>query len=59
MGMYRTYNRWRSDRSGATAIEYALIAGIMAAAFVGLHAMVDGTGGMFGKIKLAFDTYLP
>ena len=58
MGMYRTYLRWRSDRSGATAIEYALIAGIMAVALVGATGMMTGTGGLYTKIKEAVEAAL-
>lgn len=59
MGMYRTYIRWRSDRSGATAIEYALVASMMAIAIVGITAMFQGSGGMYTKVKTAVETYMP
>lgn len=58
MGIVGAYARWRRDRSGATAVEYALLAGMMAVVIVGITAMVSGTNGMYTKIETAFKTHL-
>jgi len=44
------FRRLRSDKRGATAIEYALIAALIAMAIVtGLTALGGGSTGMWGK----------
>ena len=41
----------RADRRGATAIEYGLIAALIAvAAFGGMQTLGGGVGGMWGKL---------
>lgn len=43
--------RLRADQSGATAIEYGLIAALLAVACIsGLSTLGGGTNGMWGKI---------
>ncbi|WP_375458767.1 Flp family type IVb pilin [uncultured Enterovirga sp.] len=52
--------RWLKDRSGATAIEYGMIAALIAAVIiVSVAATGSGTNGLFVKVKTAFITYLP
>lgn len=52
--------RWLRDRSGATAIEYALIASLIAATIAATVAAVgNGTNGMWGKVGTAFNAKLP
>jgi pilus assembly protein Flp/PilA len=42
--------RFRADEAGTTAIEYALIASLIAvAAIAGMTALGDGTNGSWGK----------
>ena len=44
--------RLRADQSGATAIEYGLIAALIAVACIsGLQTLGGGTGGLWGKIS--------
>ena len=51
--------RWLGDRSGATAIEYALIAAITGITCAGAIAqMGSSTDGMWGRVKTAFLTYM-
>ena len=46
-----TFRRLRSDKRGATAIEYGLIAGLIAMGLIaGLSALGGGTNGLWGKI---------
>jgi len=46
---------WK-DEDGATAIEYGLIAGLVAVAIIGaLSLMSDGIGNLFGRITTALD----
>jgi len=43
--------RLRADQSGATAIEYGLIAALLAVACIsGMSALGGGSNGMWGKI---------
>jgi pilus assembly protein Flp/PilA len=43
--------RLRSDKRGATAIEYGLIAALIAVAIMGsLRTLGGGSGGMWGKL---------
>jgi pilus assembly protein Flp/PilA len=43
--------RLRSDKRGATAIEYGLIAALIVIAMMGgLQALGGGAGGMWGKL---------
>lgn len=47
----RTMSRLRSDKRGATAIEYGLIAALIAVAIMGsLRTLGGGSGGMWGKL---------
>jgi pilus assembly protein Flp/PilA len=42
----------RADQSGATAIEYGLIAALLAVACItGMSALGGGSNGMWGKIE--------
>ena len=46
------FRRLRSDKRGATAIEYGLLAGLIAIGMIaGLSALGGGTNGMWGKIS--------
>jgi len=48
----RTFRRLRSDKRGATAIEYGLIAALIVIAMMaGLSTLGGGTDGMWGKIE--------
>jgi pilus assembly protein Flp/PilA len=41
-----------ADRRGATAIEYGLLAGLIAVAMIaGLSSLGGGAGGMWGKVS--------
>ena len=52
-----TLRRLRSDKRGATAIEYGLIAALIAMGMIaGLSALGGGTNGMWGKIGTEIDT---
>lgn len=52
MGAVRTFRRLRSDKRGATAIEYGLIASLIVVSMMaGLSTLGGGTNGMWGKIK--------
>ena len=45
------FRRLRSDKRGATAIEYGLIAGLIAMGLIGgLSLLGGGTNGMWGRI---------
>ena len=47
-----TMRRLRSDKRGATAIEYGLIAALIAIAMMGgLRALGGGAGGMWGNLS--------
>ena len=47
----RLLRRIRSDKRGATAIEYGLIAALIAvAAISGMQALGGGSNGMWGKL---------
>ena len=47
----RMLRRLRSDKRGATAIEYGLIAALIAvAAMSGMKALGGGSNGMWGKL---------
>ena len=46
------FTRFLHDRSGATAIEYALLAALMAiVAIGGLRAMAGGAGGLYATLE--------
>ena len=46
------FRRLRSDKRGATAIEYGLLAGLIAIGMIaGLSTLGGGTNGMWGKIS--------
>lgn len=48
----RNLRRLRSDKRGATAIEYGLIAALIVVAMMGgLSALGGGAGGMWTKLK--------
>lgn len=47
----RMLRRLRSDKRGATAIEYGLIVSLIVVAIIGaLSALGGGSGGMWGKL---------
>lgn len=47
----RTLRRLRSDKRGATAIEYGLIVALIAvAAISGMSALGGGSNGLWGKL---------
>ena len=47
----RNLRRLRSDKRGATAIEYGLIVSLIVVAIIGaLSALGGGAGGMWGKL---------
>ena len=47
----RTMRRLRSDKRGATAIEYGLIAALIAVAAIGgMSSLGGGSNGMWGKL---------
>lgn len=48
----KRFRRLRSDKRGATAIEYGLIAGLIAMGLIaGLSALGGGANGMWGNIS--------
>jgi pilus assembly protein Flp/PilA len=50
----KTLRRLLTDQTGATAIEYGLIVGLIAVALIsGLTALGGGTGGMWTRINTA------
>ena len=52
----RTMRRLRSDKRGATAIEYGLIVALIAVAMIGaLETLGGGTNGMWGKLDNQVD----
>ena len=52
----RTFRRLRSDKRGATAIEYGLLAGLIAMAMiVGLNSLGGGANGMWGILSTKID----
>ncbi|MBT5051224.1 MAG: Flp family type IVb pilin [Rhodospirillaceae bacterium] len=54
--MYTFINNFMNDESGATAIEYGLIAALVSVAAVGaLTAMGDSLEGMFTKVSSTLD----
>lgn len=56
MVFVKNIKEWVHDESGATAIEYSLIAGAMALAMVpALSAFSADVGGVYGKILGYFD----
>ena len=53
----RTMRRLRSDKRGATAIEYGLIAALIAVAIISsLSKLGGGTNGMWGKLDSKLET---
>jgi pilus assembly protein Flp/PilA len=53
------FARWWGDRRGATAIEYALIASIMAlGAIAGLTLLGGSTNGLYGIVGDAFNKHI-
>ena len=48
----RTLRRLRSDKRGATAIEYGLIAALICIAVIGgMKSLGGGSNGMWGKLE--------
>jgi pilus assembly protein Flp/PilA len=48
----RTFRRLRSDKRGATAIEYGLIAALIVVAMMaGLNTLGGGATGLWGKLE--------
>ena len=53
----RTMCRLRSDKRGATAIEYGLIAALIGVAIISsLSKLGGGTNGMWGKLDTELDS---
>ena len=51
MSAIRTFRHLRSDKRGATAIEYGLIAALIVIAMTaGLSSLGGGANGMWGKL---------
>ena len=51
MNAIRTLRRLRSDKRGATAIEYGLIVSLICIAVIsGMQALGGGSNGMWGKL---------
>ena len=51
MNAIRTLRRLRSDKRGATAIEYGLLTALIAVAIIGaLQTLGGGNNGMWGKL---------
>jgi pilus assembly protein Flp/PilA len=49
-----------ADQRGATAIEYGLIAGLIAVAVIGgMQSLGGGVGGMWGNLSVKMNTYMP
>ncbi|MDB5592615.1 Flp family type IVb pilin [Enterovirga sp.] len=54
------FKRWQEDGRGATSIEYALIASLIAVVIlVGVTSTGNGTNGLFARVGIAFNTYIP
>ncbi len=54
-----TFRRLRSDKRGATAIEYGLIAALIAVAIVGsLSTLGAGADGMWGQLEAEVNNVL-
>ena len=52
----RTLRRLRSDKRGATAIEYGLIVSLICIAVIGgMQALGGGANGMWGKLDSKID----
>ena len=48
------YNRYKSDECGATAVEYALLAGLIGIALIGAVALMgDSVEGVFTEVGSA------
>jgi pilus assembly protein Flp/PilA len=48
----------RADRRGATAIEYGLIAALIAVAAIGgMQTLGGGVGGMWGKLRAELEAH--
>ena len=49
-----------ADQRGATAIEYGLIAGLIAVAVIGgMQSLGGGVGGMWGNLNVKMNTNMP
>ena len=49
-----------ADERGATAIEYGLIAALIAVAVIGgMQSLGGGVGGMWGNLGVKVNTYMP
>lgn len=56
----KNFKRFLNDESGATAIEYALLAGLIGAGIVASASNLKGAiDGLFGKIDGALDKVNP
>lgn len=54
------WKRWLRDQSGATAIEYGMIAGLLVVAIIGsVSAVGSSNNGMWGRVGTAFNSKLP
>ena len=54
-----TFYRLRTDQRGATAIEYGLIAALIAIALMsGISALGGGAGGMWSDLATTVETYM-
>ena len=57
LAIQRILRRIRTDRSGATAIEYGLIAALIVVAMVGaLHSLGGGVGGAWSNLSTTVST---
>ena len=58
-GFKKTFKTYLSDDSGATAIEYGLLAALIAiAAIGGMNALGGGNAGAWGKMADKVDTVM-
>lgn len=58
--MKNMIKKFWSDESGATAIEYGLIVGLIAVASIGgMQQLGGGVGGKWGNLASTANTYMP
>lgn len=55
MPLFRLLNRYRRDQSGATAIEYGLLASMLAIALVGIFATGGATEALYDTLLAIAD----